>query len=178
MNAVKKWEFTVDSWKAIHGAGGEAYDLVEEKKGWGPGVWQDEPDAVVFSVRTENGALWCSLRRTPLGHWCGYIAVPPGHPWHGYKDSWAVPGDVHGGVTFAEGEEEGAGPCWIIGWDANHWGDCTPRFGEGGTYRDVGFAYEETLSLARQALAATSDTAPAGALVGEDPPAKKISSLN
>lgn len=167
MNAV--WQFTVDSWKAIHEGGGEVYDLVKEKENWGAGAWQKEPDAVVFSVRTEAGSLWCSLRRTPLGHWCGYIAVPVGHPWHGAKTSWDVPGDVHGGVTLAEAEE-GGGDAWIIGWDAAHSSDYVPRSPMGGTYRDVGYAFEETLKLARQALTATP--------LPEYPPEQETSPLN
>lgn len=41
-----------------------------------------------------------SIHKHPrLGHLCGYIAVPPAHPWFGksYDD---IDVDVHGGLTF------------------------------------------------------------------------------
>ena len=69
-----------------------------EKSAWGPGPWQDEPDRIEF----EHAGLPClMLRSTTGGNWCGYAAVPPGHPAHGkpYQD---VDADVHGGLTYAD----------------------------------------------------------------------------
>ncbi len=36
-----------------------------------------------------------------MGHWCGYAAIEPGHPWHGrhYDD---VPAEAHGGLTYSD----------------------------------------------------------------------------
>jgi len=40
-------------------------------------------------------AIW----ETSLGHLCGYLGVPPAHPWYGHHyDDLNV--DVHGGLTF------------------------------------------------------------------------------
>jgi hypothetical protein len=119
------------------------------------------------------------MRRSPVsGSWCGYVAVPPGHPWHG--KSWH--GDdfpeieVHGGVTFSgacEGDvchkPEPGEPddVWWQGFDCNHAYDVCPlvvamarrhgfpEFGmdKYGTYRDVAFVRQEVQSLAEQALA-------------------------
>ena len=47
-----------------------------------------------------------------LGHLCGYIAVPPSHPWYGKHH----PDDVycHGGVTFANANVYGHEA--VVGW--------------------------------------------------------------
>lgn len=71
----------------------------------------------------------CLIRRTNIGIWCGYVAVPPGHPWHG-KHYDAVDADVHGGLTYAEpcsgeichvpqpGESDDV---WWLGFDCGHY---------------------------------------------------------
>ncbi len=41
-----------------------------------------------------------------MGHHCGYIAVPPDHPWYG-KDYNDVDCDVHGGLTYGEASQYG-----------------------------------------------------------------------
>jgi len=151
-----EFEFSVAAWEALHKASenGEVYNLID-KEGWDAGVWHTEPDVVVFRHRD----LWCVLRRTPGGHWCGYVAVAPGHPWYGMERTWDVPGEVHGGVTYSA-IEDGGGKAWIVGWDAAHSNDYTPNrsfwASPYGVYRDVGYAHEETLSLARQAAAAAA----------------------
>lgn len=67
-----------------------------DKADWGPGPWQDEPDRAEWY----DGDLPClALRHSVGGHWCGYVAVPPGHPWHADSDPDV---SVHGGVTFTE----------------------------------------------------------------------------
>jgi hypothetical protein len=80
-----------------------------EKSTWGAGPWQTEPDRVEW----EHAGLPCLARRNPhSGNWCGYAAVPPGHPFHGLKyngdsadDGFsATPAgqvDVHGGLTYS-----------------------------------------------------------------------------
>lgn len=91
------------------------------------GPWNNEPDHVEF----EHNGMPCILHRGPAGAWCGYVAVPPGHQWHG-KDYDAPDVDVHGGLTYAEkcqgavchvakpGEPEDV---WWLGFDCNHSGD-------------------------------------------------------
>lgn len=94
------------------------------------GPWHDEPDHVDF----ESSGFPCILHRGPQGAWCGYVAVPPGHPWHGKdyddcrvgEDDWP---SVHGGLTYANachgavchvakpGEPEDV---WWLGFDCNH----------------------------------------------------------
>jgi hypothetical protein len=119
-----------------------------------PGPWHDEPDRVEF----EHAGLTCLLVRG-VSSWCGYVAVPPGHPWHGKgyddvrsldengKSTWP---DVHGGLTYADkcqgnvchvakpGESDDV---WWLGFDCNHSGDLAaynlPDLG-GATFRDYG----------------------------------------
>lgn len=63
------------------------------------GPWKGEPDRVDF----EHAGLPCLLKRSEdMGNWCGYVAVPPGHPLHG-KDYAAADVDVHGGVDLFRG---------------------------------------------------------------------------
>lgn len=99
----------------------------EDKTLWGPGPWQDEPDKATW-IDTATG-LDCMVRRG-MGAWCGYVGVPPGHPWHhkGYDecvrpdvckasdDDWhyecSPQGvvEVHGGLTFSGECHEGGKP--------------------------------------------------------------------
>jgi hypothetical protein len=55
-------------------------------------------------------------------HRCGYVRVPPGHPWHGNSDDGLA--EVHGGITFSEYDEpcDKGGPddAWWIGFDCAH----------------------------------------------------------
>jgi len=70
-----------------------------DKSAWGPGPWQDEPDRLEF----EHAGFPCLIVRNDLfGNLCGYVGMPPGHPWHGQSLS-DVDVDVHGGLTFASG---------------------------------------------------------------------------
>lgn len=152
----------------------------EGRERWGkyPGPWQDEPDRVEF----EHMDLPCLLHRGPGGHWCGYVAVPPGHPDHGkhYRDLDVV--SVHGGLTYAAaceghichvpkpGEPDGV---WWFGFDLHHWRDLAPidkyyedDYGRkhphehnifskthGETYKTVDYARRETEKLAEQLAA-------------------------
>jgi hypothetical protein len=92
------------------------------------GPWTSEPDEVQF----EASGYPCLLLRGPMHHWCGYVAVPPGHPAHGRHFNDLDELLVHGGVTYSEaahplishpGAPEGA---WYIGFDCGHAGDLEP----------------------------------------------------
>lgn len=84
------------------------------KGAWGPGPWQSEPDRLAF----ECEGFQCFIKRVDqTGHLCGYVAVPPSHPWHGkalkarmpVADRGAV--EVHSGPiqTFLEAAHEDDG---------------------------------------------------------------------
>lgn len=135
-----------------------------------PGPWTDEPNRVEF----EHKGVPCLMVRQPGGwHWCGYAAVPPGHPWHG-KGYDGVEVDIHGGLTFADacgglvchvpkpGEPDNV---WWFGFDCAHFDDLRPmdrvllgdRFsfpGDPDTYRDAHYVRAQCKRLAEQILAA------------------------
>lgn len=72
-----------------------------DKSTWGDGPWQTEPDRVEW--RHDN-FVCLALRHPRFGNWCGYVAVPPRHPWHhrcdDALDEKVRPADVHHGITF------------------------------------------------------------------------------
>jgi hypothetical protein len=103
---------------------------------WGAGPWVDEPDRAEWYAH----GLPCIAQRAPLGHWCGYAAVPPGHPAHGLDlsmDDHGLGIGVHGGVTYADTCQTDIGIChvpkpgepdnvWWLGFDCAHASDFSP----------------------------------------------------
>ena len=135
----------------------------QDRTDWGAGPWGDEPDRVEW----HDGDLPCLALRNRLGAWCGYVAVPPGHPWHGisymecikghgsdcYEHS--IPAEVHGGLTFAgacqphDDETAAEATChvprpgepdnvWWLGFDTAHAWDFVP--GVAAMDRKLGFS--------------------------------------
>lgn len=127
-----------------------------DKRGWGPGAWQGEPDKIQW-VDGPTGLDCLMVRQPSTGHWCGYVGVPEGHPTFEKDydnvrigpclddDHWThEPScyiEVHGGLTFAgpcqEDAEEGHGVChvaepgrperiWWLGFDCAHLRDLSP----------------------------------------------------
>ncbi len=140
-----------------------------------PGPWDDEPDKIQW---VDPGTdLDCLIVRNPMGALCGYVGVPPGHPWHGldYND---VDVDVHGGLTFAgscnENAPEGHGIChvpepgrpddvWWLGFDCAHSDDVVPFIADrqaeecspgwpNPVYRDVAYVSDQCRLLAVQVI--------------------------
>jgi hypothetical protein len=140
----------------------------EEKLKWGDGPWQNEPDRWEF----DHAGLSCLVHRHPsLGHFCGYVGVPPTHPAYdkNYDD---VDVSVHGGLTYS-GHCQKDGPIchtpkpfepddlYWLGFDAAHYMDLSPGIVAtlrelGSTrerddiYRDLAYVRKETESLAEQ----------------------------
>jgi hypothetical protein len=145
-----------------------------DKSTWGPGPWQDEPDRVEW----EHAGHPCLMLRNPVwGNWCGYAAVPPGHPWHGVEALDLEPSPrVHRGLNFASacnGEvchvpKPGApADVWWLGFDCCHGADFSPGMeaslarnarmtsvGLGQTYRTLDYVRAHVEALAEQARAA------------------------
>lgn len=152
-------------------------NVTEDKKTWGPGPWQKEPDLAEF----EEHGLKCRIRRGPVGALCGYVGVPVGHP--GYGASYNGPNDyysldentiwwrryinkipeyaiagieVHGGLTYGSDEKDGY---YWFGFDCAHAGDLCPQIvamtgdAHGDTYKDFHYVTEEVKSLAKQLAA-------------------------
>jgi len=156
----------------------ETTAIFVDRKGWGSGPWDNEPDRLAF----EHAGHPCVLKRQRLGHWCLYVGVPPGHPWHGkdYTDD-DLDVDVHGGVTYGlrcDGDPV-LGVChvapagqpddvWWIGADFAHGDDASPGIGIecadlevreplwGGTYKALSYVRNECELLAEQAAAASA----------------------
>jgi hypothetical protein len=56
----------------------DTFDNIIDRTGWPAGEWDKEPDRATW-VHDETGAC-CTLRRGPMGHWCGYVGLRPNHP--------------------------------------------------------------------------------------------------
>lgn len=99
-----------------------------KEKFWGPGEWVDELDFFDFEYEGfrcmgRRSAVWDGERGDMLfgGFWCGYVVLPPSHPWEN-KFPHELDCDVHGGITFFEMELVG----WIVGFDCAHSEDYCP----------------------------------------------------
>ncbi|HEX9504236.1 MAG TPA: hypothetical protein VF974_08050 [Patescibacteria group bacterium] len=131
-----------------------------DKSKWGPGPWQNEPDRIEF----EYNRFPCLMQRNmQLGNWCGYVAVPPGHP--AFEKSYNdIEVNVHGGLTYANhcnghichipkpGKPDNV---WWLGFDLGHLDDLMPWFKRhgimnDGVYRDVAYVKAECKNLAQQ----------------------------
>lgn len=77
-------------------------------------------------ARGEHAGFEWVVTHNGCGFRCGYVRMPPGHPWHGmgYDD---VEADVHGSLTFARADVgcDAGGPDdgWWLGFDCGHAGD-------------------------------------------------------
>lgn len=147
--------------------------LVDKSK-WQEGPWQNEPDKKQW-LDEETGYPCLIVRQTNLGHLCGYVGVPSGHPWFENEPN----ANVHGGVTYGakcadhicheveEGEDDNI---FWVGFDAAHAGDrtmLTDSHSEAfkdiksfphdwDTYKDFAYMENECRSLAQQAKEAAN----------------------
>ncbi len=136
-----------------------------DKSTWGEGAWQSEPDRKEW--RDAATGLPCLAHRNEHGgNWCGYVAVPPGHPAHGkgYDD---IDVEVHGGLTYSgacsghichvpkAGEPDDV---WWVGFDCHHAWDFAPAYAARhptfrapeDTYRTLTYVEAECKRLAAQ----------------------------
>jgi len=143
-----------------------------DKSGWGEGPWQTEPDKKQW--RDPKTGMPCLMVRNASGALCGYVGVTEEHSLFNksYNSAFACI-NVHGGLTFSAGCDEGAspehsichidpdnpGPVWWFGFDCAHSGDAGPalaaipgmrRYDTYSTYRDLAFVTDECASLAQQ----------------------------
>jgi len=56
----------------------------------------------------------CAVQLGPYSY-NGYIELPDGHPWLDYETEMHIPADVHGGITYRDGN--------TVGFDTNHYTD-------------------------------------------------------
>ena len=121
------------------------------KPQWGYGPWDNEPDTLDWD--DEATGLHCYALRNALGSWCGYVAVPIGHRWHGLSFDDLPDLDVHGGLTFNGERLKSAHPAmYWIGFDCAHRGDRMPFFASTSNYgyRDLRYVKQQCAGLARQ----------------------------
>ena len=125
-------------------------------------VAESRPQAVL-GRGTHAGFEW-NIVHNEMGYRCGYVKVPPGHPWYG-KDYDDIDADVHGGLTFAEPDTpcDKGGPDngWWVGFDCAHLHDAPDpelpnpsghlMLGRGGVVRDQAYVIEQCKSLCEQA---------------------------
>lgn len=87
----------------------------------------NRPDDVLATG--EHAGLEWVVAHNGFGHRCGYAKVLPGHPYYGkgYMDDETSSIEVHGGLTFAEADENcgkgGPDNGWWFGFDCAHDGD-------------------------------------------------------
>lgn len=106
---------------------------------------------------TTSAGYEAEVLATEMGHRCGYVTVPKGHPCEG-KDYTDLDVHVHGGLTYSNGPQ--------FGFDCAHLYDAKdpslmsdefrkihemwPRFDEGGTVKTLEFCVAECEKLAAQ----------------------------
>lgn len=117
--------------------------------------WETEPNELKWTDKATGLLCWIvRIRPESMGHLCGYVAVPAGHPIRG---NWCDDFDVHGGVTWSaplEGSTK-----WWVGFDCAHVGDFCPAWADDphmqglfkdSLYRDIEYVKAECTKLARQ----------------------------
>ena len=82
---------------------------------------REEDKSAILGRGTHAGFDWM-IMHNQLGFRCGYVHIPPTHPWYkrGYDELGCDP-DVHGGLTFAGPRL--ADDDWWLGFDCGHLGD-------------------------------------------------------
>lgn len=94
-----------------------------DKTDWLRGPWDDEPDKIQWIDETTG--LDCLIVRNGSGALCGYVGVPPEHPWHGLDYS---------GHLDVPCEDRERGECW---WEDGHSPESTLKVHGGLTYSDT-----------------------------------------
>jgi hypothetical protein len=133
-----------------------------DRSKWPSGRWDFESDDHV-EWRDEVTGYACLIHRNSSGAWCGYVGLPPSHPFHGldYSESALDELRCHGGLTYANkcngrichvplpGESDDV---WWLGFDCAHSDDESPAydFTRYGTYREQWWVRDEVTRLARQ----------------------------
>ena len=138
-----------------------AHVSMTDKRQWGDGPWQSEPDELEF-IDKATGYACRILRAWATGSLCGYVGVRADHPdYHKPYDDVNV--EVHGGLSFAA-HMLNEPALWWLGFDCAHFGDIQPRIraicrdylgwndSEWGheRYRTIDYVREELARLAQQ----------------------------
>ena len=142
-----------------------------DKSEWQRGEWDSEPDRIEWRAEG-TPRLACLIVRSPSsGALCGYVGVPPGHPWHGKGYNVGIDAEAHGGLTYAASCDEGGHIChvplpgespdvWWLGFDCSHSYDVSPAYSKipgfsitpsslGESYKTVAYVRREVERLAK-----------------------------
>jgi hypothetical protein len=91
---------------------------VVPREEWGDGPWLTEPDLIEW--RMEGCSYPLIMRRGGSGQLCGYVGVPPEHPFH--RRTVGYPGVNFAGPCNDRFAPTGEAPtCWWFGFDCG-WG--------------------------------------------------------
>ena len=132
-------------------------ERLHSREGKPSGLWDGEPDQIAWTDPDTGypALMW----RNKFGSWCGYVAVPPGHPAHELDQGFLDGIEVHGGITWSGPRRDGA-ELWWVGFDCGHAGDDNWLMAEheakygtcpfNGVYCDVGYVRQEVSRLAQQ----------------------------
>lgn len=139
-----------------------------DKRSWGAGPWEGEPDIERW-VDIDTGLQCLAWRNEVSGTWCGYVGVPRKHALHGVHYELLEDVEVHGGLTFSGprvlsvGAREGDDQIHWFGFDCAHAFDMMPaidamlrqkmpdlRRENRIVYRRLGFVQAECTDLAAQ----------------------------
>jgi hypothetical protein len=90
--------------------------------------WETEPDNAEWEDKV-TGYKCRITRHEAFGSLCGYVGIPKTHPLYGkgYDDDEAFGIHAHGGLTFADSDEDWGGGLWWFGFDCSHAGDLVPK---------------------------------------------------
>lgn len=132
-----------------------------DKSVWPTGPWTTEPDRVEWRLDKYPNLVLLIVRVPSHGALCGYVGVPPSHPWHG-ADYDTLDVDVHGGLTYGnkcrgrichEPEPGETEDVFWLGFDCAHAGDLCPGIGNvyEDVYCDIAYVTAEVEKLAEQA---------------------------
>ncbi len=138
----------------------EEMTMEEDRKDWGEGSWDNEPQGKLVWYDETTG-LPCMMHRNGNGAWCGYVGVAEGSKYFS-QDSMSVDADVHGGLTYSAScsgsichtPKKGEPKRWWLGFDCNHAMDRAPSDNfpdfKGNYYRDIPYVQEQCTLLAKQ----------------------------
>jgi len=86
---------------------------------------------------------WMSNNNHEHGWGNGYVDLPPDHPMYG-KDYDDMPVRIHGGLTFAEKQEDGM---WRVGFDTVHAGDTLGKWPKEEVEKETRYLVEQLEEL-------------------------------
>jgi hypothetical protein len=144
----------------------------EKLKYLGYGEWVEELDLLIFKYKEYKAKIIRIMMQEAFHHWCGgylcgYIFIPPKHPWFQTVDDMyeGLPCQVHYGLTYGQFDKDSG--CYVIGFDCSHCFDIVPsmellkkssylkknltgKFNS--TYKNMDFCINECKSMIDQAI--------------------------